>query len=507
MKIKSITLLILSAFLWIFLQNSCTGFLDEDYNPNELSPSIFWKNEDDILKGLTSVYAYLQPNMNWAAPFERFIVTDNYRSDELDFRADVTSWLQLATFTNESDNSVVLNEWNYLYKGINYANQCIENIPNVQNTSDDTKNKAVAEARFLRAYLYYRLLINFGDRIPLFTTQITGSNEEFYPPQAETGVIKDFIENELIEIQNTLPGLGIYVEKEKGRVTKYAAIGLLGKLYMFTNELKKAEKEFEKIIGQFELMENYNHNFDGLHKNNKESIFEIQFSGDEGGGLREFNRIALHLASSNAGGYEEAYPSFWLFETLKDDKTIDGEYSDRLYSTIVFNDPKTKTFYMKDGEGFLDYHQDGEIYWNKFVSWDPSLSSDWKKSAFNMPIIRYADILLLYAECLNDRGNSTEAIQYINQVRKRVNVPDLPNTMTKEQILKHLQDVERPCELALEGVRWYDLIRWNITKSALEEHGKPFVNNFIESKHLKYPIPHAEFLLNPNWEQNPNFGK
>jgi len=506
MKLKNICIAAIALFMVSI--TACTGgFLDEDSNPNALSPSVFWKSEADIVKGLTSVYAQLQPNMSWGTPFERFIVVDCYRSDELDFRADVTSWLQIATFVSESDNAIARTNWQYLYRGVNYANQCIDNIPNVPGVSDQIKNQTIAEARFLRAYFYFRLYMNYGERIPMYTKQLEGTDEEFYPPQAASGELVAFIEKELQEVQNYLPDLGHYSATDIGRATKYAAAGILGKFYMFRKEEAKAEKEFEKIIGKFQLMENYNDNFDGLHKNNKESIFEVQFSGDNTGGLREFNRIAQHLVSSNAEGYEEAYPSFWLYETLKKDLTADGEFSDRLYSTIVFNDPKTKTFYMKDGEGFLDYHKDGEIFWNKFTSWDPSLSPYWTQSAFNIPVVRYANVLLLYAECLNHRGATAEAIGYINQVRARVNVPALSTTMSKDQVLKHLQDVERPCELALEGDRWYDLIRWGITGQALKEHNKPYVENFVETKHLLFPIPHNEFLLNPDWEQNPNYGK
>ena len=278
---------------------------------------------------------------------------------------------------------------------------------------------------------------------------------------------------------------------------------------MFRGELSKAEKEFEKLIGKFGLMENYADNFDGLHKNNKESVFEVQFSGNQEGGHAEYNLFAIHLAPFGAydGGYEEAYPSNWLFEVLKQDKTAAGKYSDRTLSTIIFDDPDCRPSYYEAGKSFKDYHKAGEFFWHKFVNWDPSLSPDWYYSAFNVPIIRYADVLLLYAECLNDRGDTQNAIKYINQVRDRVHVPGLPLTMTKDQVLKHLQDVERPCELALEGSRWYDLIRWNIVGKALKDHNKPYVENFVETKHKLFPIPHSEFLLNKDWEQNPNFSK
>lgn len=92
-------------------------------------------------------------------------------------------------------------------------------------------------------------------------------------------------------------------------------------------------------------------------------------------------------------------------------------------------------------------------------------------------------------------------------VRNRVKVKPLESTMGRDEVLKHLQDVERPCELALEGVRWYDLIRWGIVEKALKDHEKPLVKNYVDSKHKLFPIPHSEFLVNPDWEQNPGFSK
>lgn len=139
------------------------------------------------------------------------------------------------------------------------------------------------------------------------------------------------------------------------------------------------------------------------------------------------------------------------------------------------------------------------------------MSPYWDMSFFNIPIVRYADVLLLYAECLNDREATDDkgksAIDYINDVRRRAGVPELEAPMGKDEILKHLQDVERPCELALEGSRWYDLVRWGITEQTLKDHNKQLVENYVDTKHKLFPIPHQEFLLNPDWEQNPNFGK
>ena len=112
---------------------------------------------------------------------------DNYRSDELDYRPDVTAWMELAMYNNESTNYVPNDEWTNLYTSINYCNQCLDNIPNVPDNDDEgikqTKATSIAEARFLRAFYYYRLFINFGERLPMFEHELEGTEEEFYPPQ------------------------------------------------------------------------------------------------------------------------------------------------------------------------------------------------------------------------------------------------------------------------------------------------------------------------------------
>src|SRR5699024_2701590 len=205
-KIYSLRSFGLFCLLSVFTLTSCNdSFLDETTDPNFLTPQNFWKSEQDILNGLTSAYASLQPSMRWGAPFERYIVVDNYRSDELDFRADVTSWLELATFVNSSSNEVVFEEWADLYRGINFANHCIDNIQLVEEASEELKTQALAEARFLRAYYYFRLYLNYGEKIPLYLHEIKGTDEEFYPDQAKNGEIVEFISKELLEVQSDLP--------------------------------------------------------------------------------------------------------------------------------------------------------------------------------------------------------------------------------------------------------------------------------------------------------------
>lgn len=139
-----------------------------------------------------------------------------------------------------------------------------------------------------------------------------------------------------------------------GRVTKYTAAALLGKYYMFIGEKAKAKTEFWKVIDshRYELMENYGDNFNGLHENNKESILEVQFTGSLEGGHYEYNLFTLHLGpDSGCGAYEEAYPSKWLFNTLKKDLTEDGNTATdcmRLSFSTIPNPVRSITKTAKD---------------------------------------------------------------------------------------------------------------------------------------------------------------
>ncbi len=143
-------------------------FPDEDRNPNSLDPENFWKSESDILKGLTAAYAGLQAYHRMGATFRTLHCDRQLPQRRAGLPPDVTAWMELAMYNNESTNYVPNDEWTNLYTSINYCNQCLDNIPNVPDNDDEgikqTKATSIAEARFLRAFYYYRLFINFGER-------------------------------------------------------------------------------------------------------------------------------------------------------------------------------------------------------------------------------------------------------------------------------------------------------------------------------------------------------
>ena len=131
--------------------------------------------------------------------------------------------MNISSFNVEPTNSVVKTEWTNLYKGINYANQCLTNIPTVPGDSESLnalKKQSIAEARFLRAYFYYRLYVNFGERVPIYKEALVGTDEEFYPPQANPGELVSLIETELKEVQSDLPESYEESEKDVSRVIR-----------------------------------------------------------------------------------------------------------------------------------------------------------------------------------------------------------------------------------------------------------------------------------------------
>lgn len=497
--------------LYLLLVGICcscdSDFLEEKTNPNALSPGDFWKSEEDILKGLTAAYASLQPSNGWAAATNCFIGWPNLRSDECDKRNDMASWIQLGDFNYESTNGLAGNCWSYRFTGIYRANQVLKGIEQVPDVEKEQKERYIAEARFLRGFYYWDLYLNFGGMLPLWDKPVE-KESEYYPDQATPEQILKFIREDFEYAQRHLPPQ--YASKYAGRITKGAADAMMGRYWLEFGEFAKAAVEFEKVIlsKQYRLVDRYGDLFDGDHPNNSESILEVQFSGDRTNGQSEYHDITRHLASFDGGGYQEAYPTQWLYQLMLKDTTVKGEYGDRILATIEF--PGGVAFYKGETYTYEEVHgKDSKaVYWKKFVTWSPSQSDRWTRSAFHMPLIRYADVLLMYAEALNEVSGPSQAVfDCINAVRTRARVPRIPQDWKQEKVREHIRHVERPCELALEGKRWYDLIRWNIVGETLKAHRKPGAENFIETKHQVFGIPSEEFRLNPSWKQNPGYGK
>jgi tetratricopeptide (TPR) repeat protein len=326
------------------------------------------------------------------------------------------------------------------------------------------KARLLAETKFLRA-LYYWNLVNLWGNVPL---QLTPSNPNVLPEHAAEAEVWAQIIQDLIEAQPLLPDS--YPESELGRATSGAAAALLGKCYMQLHRWAEAEAEFAKIIasGKYDLVQNYGDNFKHTTENNIESLFEIQFSDEFSGpfwdkdlpNTSEGYRRATYFAPRFASGNADAHATPWYLEQFFLEKTVDGEYDPRMDVSFLWNDTtngQTDPHYY--GKSFRDEMtvNVNDIFSRKYLT-DYYREVEDEHSPINFRVIRFADVLLMHAEALNELNRTGEAYPFINRVRQRSNLaaletvkPNMSQDEMREQI-KH----ERVLELGGEQVRWTD---------------------------------------------------
>lgn len=504
----------------IFFASCKKDFLDKQ-NQNQLSGGSFWQTKNDALAGITATYAALQSNTGskWTW-FEETYIASEYKTDEITDNKSSGYGASLHAFTYTTDVSYFTNLWSMCFAGINRANQCIENIPNVSDNaqtglSDEEKQSLVSEAKFLRAHFYF-VLLNYFENIPLITS-VPKSDADYYPAEAPRDDIWAQVVSDLKEAEQSLPETR--EGTEIGRVTKYTASAYLGKVYLFQEKFDDAHTEFAKVIasGNYSLLPNFADNFNGKSENGPESLFEIQFSADRSNGNDERNPISWEISSGVVGGWELFYPSQWMVDELQKDKRDDGGYSDRVYNTIFFDDPGSVTAVI-DQPGTYRAYDDVKpdlsynYYFKKYTE-PTDLDDNGYYTGLNMNLIRYADVLLMDAEALNEKGNTADAVELVNQVRARSHAAPVSTSISQADLREDIRHHERPCELAMEyQIRWPDMLRWSNSKVAPEKisdqlkmHDHEFADNFIEGKHNIYPVPFAEISKNPNIHQAPNW--
>ncbi|WP_108809219.1 RagB/SusD family nutrient uptake outer membrane protein [Aquimarina spinulae] len=495
--------------LCIGILHSCSDeFLNVPNNEN-LTDSSFWQTEEHALQALTATYGAMHSasGSKWAF-FEEVYTAMAYRADDVTNNTAETYSRSLASFSNTTEDTGPYNIWQSSYAGIGRANQIIQRIPEMEALSQENKNTIVAEAKFLRALYYFWLVTGF-ENVPLVTTYET-ELDRLFVSQVTPDKIWEQIEKDLAEAEPNL--LTEHSSEWKGRATQGAAKALLGKAYLFQEKWSQAEVKLGEVTDMgYSLLTNYADNFNGAAENGNESIFEIQFSGDRANGNDERQVFNFQVSPYAFGGWELFYPSDWLVEEMKTDLTTGGEISERVYESIFFDDPNSE-MYSRDADAVIAYSA---------VSGDLNHPKYFKKYAFNQDVsfyngtnialIRYADVLLMYAEALNENGKTDQAIVEINKVRERGKAAPL-GTMTQSQLRDQIRHHERPVELAMEfGIRWFDLYRWQrgstateSIKTTLENHNKPFAENF-QDKHILYPIPLQEININTNLKPNPGW--
>jgi tetratricopeptide (TPR) repeat protein len=495
---------------------SCDRDFDEP-NPNSPTIASFWQNGEDAEKGINAVYStfYRTP-----ALYSRWMFYHGILKSDEGFGSGGDGGLNNLMSFNQNDYNLGLTAltWDTFYVGIFRANQVIANVPNI-NMDETLQRRIVAEAKFLRALFYYNLTLYYG-RPPIM---LEPSQPLDVPANATTQEAYAQVISDLNDAIADLPTT--YTDIDLGRATKGAAYALKGKTYLQQKDYEQAAQAFEWLVtgpgaSIYKLTENYRDNFLISKENNAESVFEIQFSEnlsettdndvDEGRVNNTGTSIAQFFAPPEVG-FTDGAARPWLIDEFLEETTLDGSRDPRLAASFLYantnpNGPEATDIY---GKSFASRYGDGP---NSNDVWFRKLLNDhWKnqegfRSPNNYRLIRYADVLLMYAEALNAIGRTTEAYQYVDRVRQRAGLAPLSTTMPgldQNSFLEQLKH-ERITELAGEGWRFADLQRWGDLNKDLAERDPEF-QNFQEGKHEFYPIPQRDIDLNPNLSQNPGY--
>jgi hypothetical protein len=473
-------------------------------NPNQLNSQTFWSTADDALLGVNATY-------NTLLRLGTFL---RWQGFSYDIRSDIgyspSPWTDLANFNKFTfatyDFDVNRDTWIDTYTGIFRANQVIANVPGI-NMDPTLRSRYVGEAKFLRGLLYFHLMTLYGGNIPLIMTPSLPTDR---PASSDSAKVWAAIQADLTDAAASLPAS--YANgADVGRATSGAAKGLLGKVLLQQHKWAEAATQLQAVIqsGKYDLDPSYANNFTASGKNNIESLFEVQVGDPTLAGSQAIFGLNMSKMIGPCGpSFCDGRPTPWYLAQFFLETTTTGGVDPRLDATIFWNKPGGMDVY---GVPFatryasnLANHTPDTLFFKKYGEYYlPGGDQSWDAS-INYKVLRYADILLMYAEALNEQGQTATAFPYINKVRARVSLAPLAGlsqTTLRDAILH-----ERLLEFGMEGQRWLDLGRQNLFAdlATLRAHDSEF-NFFTANKSQLLPIPTTEINLNPNIHQNPGW--
>lgn len=438
------------------------------------------------------------------------------------------------------------NEWRNCYEGIKTCHIFLDNVDLVPNMDAALKERMIAEVRFIRASLFFRLTNHYGD-VPFFDYNITllEANTISRTPKAE---VITFVRDELNEIVGTLPKKGEYTEKEKGRITQGAAMTLLARTYLYENDWPNVASVTGKIIngdyGQYQLFPSYEGLFLPENELNEEVILDMGYTLN----LRTWGEMYDAIPLSVGGRINAFAPTQELVDdfVMRNGSGIhengsgyneDNPYLNRdprFGASIVYHayqwkkgDGSVSTIYIKPGSSadagvsnLDEYAGPGQnstatgYYIRKYF--DPT-APEGMAAGLNLILMRYADVLLMYAEAKNELGEMNETVwnQTIRPVRERAGFTDASALNYPSGDLRNIIRRERRTELAFEGLRLFDIRRWGTIETLMNgnPHGAKFAANntqyiqldlrrFDKERDYLFAIPQSQRDINENLVQN-----
>ncbi|MGB3077491.1 MAG: RagB/SusD family nutrient uptake outer membrane protein, partial [Saprospiraceae bacterium] len=458
----------------------------------------FYRTADDALASVNAAYASLQFQLSPAGHF-RWFWGDIMSDDAIKGGSgdnDANELLQLETFKGPANTELLESEWGADYEGIYRANVVLEKVPPIEM---DTKLKAriLGEARFIRAWNFYKLVTMFGG-VPLADHVLAPS--EYKMARATADQVWDLIESDLTTAANDLWKRSEYATADLGRITKGSAQALLVKTYLWREKWAEAKAMAEAIInsGEYHLVADYADIFPLYGENNEESIFEIQYMNASGGnwGKNNANEGSFTNVFTRARGQFAGYGFNIPTQDFVDEFFKEGFEDPRLKSTVfrVGDEMGDRGTFTIDATGGVPYPYYPKKYFSN-KSEDAPFGDPNPNGGSNDRVIRYADVLLMHAEASYHTGDESGARVSLNQVRARAQVPDI--TATGSALLDGIYR-ERRLELGLEAHRFFDLVRTHRGPQVLGSLG------FVAGVHELFPIPQSQIqATNGALTQNP----
>lgn len=476
-------ILLVMAFTLTILA-SCSNFLNLQPE-NQISDQTFYKSVNDFEAAVVGPYANLQDVYNSSYLYLTELTTDN---TNVTLQSPGISELECDEMRLTATNGYVSGIWSSSYNSISRCNNIITRLETAE-INEQAKAQYKGEALFLRAYNYFNLVRLFG-ALPIVEKEFRSPNEVASydmsrKPESEAYTL---IVSDLVNASGLLAnvaGIG------KGRASSDAAKTLLGKVYLTQKQYDKAAVELKAVIdmNKYSLVSDYKSLFANNNDELAESIFEIKYLS---GSVGEGNNFALQMIPALYGGMA-LFPGNQLGGgRLSPTTDMANAYEPGdLRKKVSVSDSIPLT-------GGAVYRM---LYGLKFVDFSAKDVTDMDN---NFTAIRYADVLLMYAEALNETGKTTDGQVYLNMVRKRAGLSPLEG-LSKSDFSLALEK-ERRVEFLFEGQRWFDLVR---TGRAITVMNKYFTDNklsfTIENYKLLMPIPQREMDIDPNLAQNPGY--
>lgn len=511
---KKILLLI---FATITLVISCKEDLLDTKNPNQFTDQSFYSTVGQIGTSVTAIYGEMQGNR--LVGREYFFVHD-LRSDEMKAGGGQLEAprAQLLTGAHTYTNTVMSDVYKGLFTIVHRANIVITKGGKltVSSTDQPLLDRYIAEARFFRGFAYYTLGALWGG-VPIYDTYGTSFNDA--KPKSTQAEVFDFALADANAAGAVLPAS--YPDVDRGRITKGAAFTLSGKINLCKGDYAAAKTALEAVknTGVYSLVAKYYDNFTEEAEYNSESVFEVGFLNSgynwDGDGNGNGSESWMRSQEYSAIGWANLIPSDKLIADFEDG---DPRLKDSFYSPgdTYANGTQTLSFGEVAGDNSTLYKGNPvKMRWKKYsIMYKLKPSGTFDKVGTNYRVWRYADVLLLLAECENELGNSANAIAYLNQVRNRPSV-SMPNygtpamnakyPVTNQAEIRKAVQHERFIELAGEEIRNIDILRWRANGKLT---GPDPISYFQAGKYELLPIPQNEFNTNPKFtpaDQNPGY--